>query len=437
MHFCTKKIVLGIIFSSMIMVAGASSGFAAEKFHISGYGNAHYMDPSGMPSLLEVDDATQTAENPNDGIMQMREFSLFFDFIVSDGVIASVEMEAGNNGTALTPNYAYVEIDVPEITDAWDADELGGLSLRIGRILVPFLSYNENKPNFRQNLMSQPFTAWNLAPVIPSPPNFVGLGWSDTGGMVNWNREVGDVAFVDLKLAVINGLQNDGPVLDSATMRLNAGGMTPIVRPRSGLVDKGHESVRDNNQNKATVSKLTFISASIPLDIGFSWYKGAWDKDGDHDVEMQGIHLNWLERDWTVKGEWVTASVEQTAGVNPVTEAASAGAAGVNTSTGNYDMNAWYVEASYIPMRYGGGDRFIRMVLRFDDVDTNDQAAFTPFDRSRITVGSEWQFVDHARFRYEWQRNTIDDFGNAPAAFVAAGGKERITVHMVSMIFWF
>jgi len=239
-----------------------------------------------------------------------------------------------------------------------------------------------------------------------------------------------------LKFALINGLQNDGPVLDSNTIRLDGGMMTPLVRPRSGLVDQGDDTTRDNNQNKASVAKLTVISTDIPLDIGFSWYQGAWDEDGDHDVTMQGIHLNWLERDWTFKGEWVTASVEQTAGVNPVTDPLSGGAAMLNTSTGDYDMNAWYVEGSYIPIRYSG-DRFVRLVLRYDDVDTNDQAVFTPFDRSRITVGSEWQFVNHARLRYEWQRHTLDDFGKAPAAFIAAGGKERITTHMISIIFWF
>ncbi len=436
MQNSTKRIMLGIILSSMITGAAASLGFAAEKFHISGYGNAHYMDPSGMPTLLDVNDATSPTENPNDGIMQIREFSLFFDFNVSEGVLASVEMEAGSNASTFTPNYAYVELDIPEITDAWDADTLGGLSFRIGKILVPFLSYNENKPNFRQNLMSQPFTAWNLAPVITSGPNFVGLGWLDTGAMLNWNHELGDVAFVDLKFALINGLQNDGPVLDSNTIRLDGGMMTPLVRPRSGLVDQGDDTTRDNNQNKASVAKLTVISTDIPLDIGFSWYQGAWDGDGDHDVTMQGIHLNWLERDWTFKGEWVTASVEQTAGVNPVTDPLSGGAAMLNTSTGDYDMNAWYVEGSYVPIRYSG-DRFVRLVLRYDDVDTNDQAVFTPFDRSRITVGSEWQFVNQARLRYEWQRHTLDDFGKAPAAFVAAGGKERITTHMISIIFWF
>ena len=209
------------------------------------------------------------------------------------------------------------------------------------------------------------------------------------------------------------------------------------MRPRAGLVQNDHGVTNDNNQDKATVTKLTLISTDFPFDVGFSWYQGAWDNAGQQDITMQGVHLNWLESDWTLKGEWVTASVEQIAGVNPITDAKSAAAAMLNTSTGDYDMNAWYVEGSYIPLRYGSGNRFVRLVLRYDDVDTNDKAAFTPFDRSRITAGSEWQFASNARLRYEWQRHTLDDFGKAPAAFIAAGGEEQIKMHMVSIIFWF
>ena len=80
---------------------------------------------------------------------------------------------------------------------------------------------------------------------------------------------------------------------------------------------------------------------------------------------------------------------------------------------------------------------FVRIVTRYDDVDTNDKIAFTPFDRARITLGGEWEFAYNSRLRYEWQRTTIDDFGRAPPPYRNAGGKEHIQMHMASVIFAF
>ena len=51
--------------------------------------------------------------------------------------------------------------------------------------------------------------------------------------------------------------------------------------------------------------------------------------------------------------------------------------------------------------------------------------------------GSEWQFAHNIRFRYEWSRNVIDDFENAPVPYRNAGGKEVIQMHMPSVIFYF
>ena len=79
-------------------------------------------------------------DDPNDLFFQLREFSLFMDFDVADGVMASVEIEAGDNATVLTPNYAYMDLDVGTVFDFWDSEKLGNLSVRIGKVLVPFLS---------------------------------------------------------------------------------------------------------------------------------------------------------------------------------------------------------------------------------------------------------------------------------------------------------
>ncbi len=397
----------------------STAGEAQGNVRISGYGNMHYMNHDGVARFVGSQDL-------NNGFFQLREFSLFIDVAITDAIVASTEIEAADNGTAYTANYGYMDFQATP-----------NLSLRAGKILVPFLSYNENKPNFKQHLMSQPFTAWNLAPVNGVAIGYKGFGWSDAGVMANWNNELGEWGLFDVKFAVVNGLGSNSDVLDDNTVQLDAGMMTPVVRPRDGLIqNETTNSLRDNNNDKATVVKITLQPLALLGDLGFSWYRGKWNSSGTRNLTMLGAHLNVLQRNWTLKSEYVIAQVEQDAGIDPVANAGLMGPAMLNTSTGDYDMRAWYVEGSVIPVR-GTNDRYLRLVGRFDDVDTNDQTGFTPFDRSRVTLGTEFQFATNTRIRFEWQRSVIDDFQNAPGPYVGAGGKEAIIMAMSSVIFSF
>ena len=425
--------ILKSLILSIFLLGGGNVGAEgfSDRIHLSGYGNFHSMDHGGLPRLVGRD-------NPNDLFFQMREFSLFFDFDITDGIIASLELQAISNATDVVPAYAYIDIDVPTYVPFWNEDVLGGLGFRVGRLLVPFLSYNENKANFRQNLMSPPFTAQHLVPVVPNPPDFDRIGWSDAGLTVNWFRDVGNLGLLDLKFSVIGGLGSDSNVLDDNFVTLAAGATTPTIRPRDGTVQNTQFDIRDNNQGKATIVKLTFVPSGYPVDVGFSWYRGTWDPASKQTLQMYGVHGNWLARNWTLKGEWVQADVEQAAGTNVVAAVPLTGPAAINTSSGDYTMYAWYVEGSYIPYRWGpSDDRYIRLVFRYDEVNTNDKVSFTPFNKYRITPGAELQFSAFTRFRYEYQYHTLKDFSNAPGPFKAAGGKKHINMHMLSMIFWF
>ncbi len=403
-----------------VLSAGTvTTGRAQGELRISGYGNVHYMDHDGVPSFVGQPDL-------DNGFFQLREFTLYFDIALSDWIVASMELEAGDNGTRYTANYAYVDIQ-----------PISNLSFRVGKILVPFLSYNENKANFRQHLMSQPFTAWNLAPVNGIAIDFGGFGWSDAGAMLDWSDELGGWGLFDLKFAVINGLGSNSEVLDDNTVQLDAGMMTPVVRPRDGLIqNETINRLRDNNDDKATVVKATLGATGFPVEVGFSWYRGKWNPAGTKGLRMLGGHVNVLQRNWTLKSEFVTAHVEQDAGIDPVADAGLIGPAGINTSTGDYNMRAWYVEGSVIPVRWDA-DRFLRLVGRYDNVDTNDEIGFTPFHRWRTTLGVEWQFTANVRLRYEWQRAVLEDFANAPPPYGNAGGEEIIQMHMASVIFFF
>lgn len=401
----------------------------SEQLSLSGYGNFHGMDHSGLPRFTNSPDG-------NDLFYQMREFSLFFDFDVAEGVIASLELEAGKNGTHFSSNYAYVQFDIPTFVDCWDEEQHGSLNVSVGRILVPFLSYNENKLNFKQTLMSPPFTAQNFAPVVPLPADFFGLDWSDTGVSGNYTKYVESIdSFFSLKFATIEGLSSDSNVLDANFRTLTSG---PTVRIRDGLRQNEQDQLRDGNRNKATVLQASFALSDLPINAGFSWYRGSWNPAGDKDLNMYGLHFNWLAHNWTLKAEYGWGDVEQDAGSDPVTDAGLTGP-GFNASTGNYGTQSWYVEGSYIVLRWGeGSDRYLRMIYRYDMVDTNDAlTGFNPFDRNRHTIGTEIQIIPGARLRYEWQYHTLQDFSLAPAPFLAAGGEEHVKMHMASVIFYF
>ncbi len=387
-----------------------------------GYGNMHWMDMEGMPLFL---DAVGGSAEPdlNNPLFQLREFSIFLEAPLSERLVASAEIEVGDNGNTFTLNYGYVEIMAAE----W-------LELKAGKILVPFLAYNERKANQYQSLMSHPFTAWQLAPVTGRPMETHGLGWSDIGFQVDIKSQR-DAGVLDLKLAVINGLGSDDPNALDANYVYFSDGMPGEVRPRDGLSQNESAGVHtDNNGTPAGVAKLTYINtgSSVRAELGLSLYYGNWDPNDLHSLTMYGANFRLEGRKWELAGEAGWANVEQDPGLTPAGDTL---ALMPNLTTGDYGMHAWYIEAATRVADYGE-DHWVKLIARYDDVDTNDKVMFTPFDRSRITVGLEWQFDSSARLRYEFQRNSIHDYGSAMPS-VQNSVPENPSMHMVSIIFWF
>ncbi len=405
---------------ALVVMLGARARGAEISW--GGYGNMHWMDMEGMPLFL---DAVGGSAEPdlNSPFIQLREFSIFLEAPLSERLVASAEIEAGDNGGRFTLNYGYVEIMAAE----W-------LEWKAGKILVPFLAYNERKANQYQSLMSQPFTAWQLAPVSGRAMDTHGLGWSDIGFQVDMKSRR-DAGVLDFKLAVINGLGSDDPNALDANYAYFEDGMPGEVRPRDGLAQNEFaDRHTDNNGTSAAVAKLTYLNTGslVRAEFGLSFYYGNWDPNDLHSLTMYGAHFRLEGRKWELAGEAGLARVEQEADLFADGDTLSLMP---NRTTGNYGMNAWYVEAAARVAEYGE-DHWVKLIARYDEVDTNDQVGFTPFDRSRFTAGLEWQFDQNARLRYEFQQSTIHDYMIAMGT-VRDSVPENPSMHMLSVIFWF
>ncbi len=100
---------------------------SGNRLFLSGYMNAHYMDHDGVARLIGKD--------INRPIKQIREISLFVDYIANDVLSFSgeVEFSADFSGEGVTNkkndmephlNYLYADIDISELL-GHDVDETG------------------------------------------------------------------------------------------------------------------------------------------------------------------------------------------------------------------------------------------------------------------------------------------------------------------------
>jgi len=70
---------------------------------------------------------------------------------------------------------------------------------------------------------------------------------------VNWTRPASDFGIVEVKLAIINGIESEVEILDSNAIRLDDGMMRPWVRPRDGLIQNEGPNWGGNSNGKFAV----------------------------------------------------------------------------------------------------------------------------------------------------------------------------------------
>jgi hypothetical protein len=198
----------------------------------------------------------------------------------------------GSRGGEVLLEQAYVDLGMTE-----------HLSLRAGVLLMPFGNKNVDHFSPIREVVSQPLSAYAIAP----------SDWADNGLGVTGDRPVGEHWTMDYAAYVVNGL---GSALGDYGYR---GGPQPF-----GV---------DNNDSKAMAGRVAFTHAGGSV-LGLSAYQGAYDDRGDLGLLGLGIdgifELGRLR--WT--GELLHATAERRDG-------------SYAESTGGYLRTIWRLDAGW------------------------------------------------------------------------------------------
>ncbi len=179
------------------------------------------------------------------------------------------ELEHGGTGGSNT----FVE---QAYLDFWFTQNI---AVKIGAMLTPYNRFDE---------FHDPLT--NFIITRPQVSREIGVSaWKDVGVDLHGYFNLSEKSSIGFDLYSINGL-GDGTNL------------------------RGSRQYRDNNEDKAFGGRINFMFDDI-LEIGGSFYNGAWDDDGNYDLTMFGAHVLLHTDIIDIYGEYSNADSE-----NPIPE---------------------------------------------------------------------------------------------------------------------
>jgi len=250
---------------------------------------------------------------------------------------AEFELEHGG-GEAEPPFIEQAFIDV-ELTRA--------LYLRIGAMLTPFNRFDELHGPLENPLVTRPQMSREIGV----------SAWKDVGVDLHGSLPLHEDLFVFYDAYAINGLG-------------------------SGSRLRGSRQYRDNNDAKSLGGRLGGVIADR-WEVGASYYRGAWDDDGDLDLRSYGIHVLGRVGDLTLHVELARSRSE-----NPEPMAAG-------------EAEGFFVSGSYLI-----GNK-LRPTIRYgtlDYLDPGDLLGRRPTDRDprTLALGVNFHLTSMIVFKAEY-----------------------------------
>ena len=327
-----------------------------------------------------------------------QRFVPFFYSDITDRLKVAAEMEIEHGVRSVSNDGSGIEVSMEFATIDYLINEK--INFRTGIVLLPVGKFNLLHDSPLNDLSSRPLVS---TLIIPSTMSEGGAGFYGT-------FYPGRVSKLDYEVYVTNGssgYRTDGtPVITSGASLIDA-------RQRVSTTDDG----LDNNNGKTVVGRLAF-SPMLGVEVGGSGYYGNYSPTDYRPLSILAV-------DWTLQrgpceliGEAASTYVRnnsQDLFGNPAPDPTFAGHR-LPQRMGGFYVQANYhfmpeVLKSWAPTHFKDSSTFTG-VLRWDQVNTNLDAAGGPGDVQRLTLGLNFRPVEDTVFKIDYQFNFEDGKAN-------------------------
>lgn len=240
------------------------------------------------------------------------------------------------------------ESDPPFVEQAYmDVWFQRNMALRIGAIIAPFNRFDDFHAPLENMMVTRPQMSREVSV----------SAWKEVGINLHGNIFITQDFYLNYDAYVINGLG-------------------------SGSRLRKSRQYTDNNDAKSLGYRVSGVFQD-QWELGTSLYHGAWDDDGDHDVDMLGFHFLGRFGDFNLHAEYAKALSE-----NP-------------DSTEKGKMDGYFVQGSYLFLgKFRPSVRFGNL----DYLDLGNQLGRKPtdYDRRILALGLNYYLTNSIVFKFEY-----------------------------------
>lgn len=228
-------------------------------------------------------------------------------------------------------------------------------ALRIGAMLTPFNRFDDFHGPIENYMITRPQMSREIG----------NSAWKEVGVNFHGNFRLSRNFYVNYDLYALNGLGSGGRLRSS-------------------------RQYRDNNDAKSFGLRLSGVFGDN-VEIGGSFYKGAWDDAGQYDLTIYGAHLLARFGNFNLMAEYAAAQSE-----NPDMIILASG-----SELEDGEAKGYFVQASYLI-----GEKF-RPTVRYGTLDYLDQGSLfgrspTDYDTKVIALGFNFYLTPAIVFKVEY-----------------------------------